>query len=39
MNKGIFKISLGLVATTFTSLFCIIVIPPLTENPDANAIL
>ena len=34
MNEKAFKISMALIAITFTLLFVIIVIPPLIENPD-----
>lgn len=34
MNEKTFKISMALIAIIFTSLFTIIVIPPLIENPD-----
>lgn len=34
MKEKIFKISVGLIAVIFTLIFCIVVIPPLIENPD-----
>lgn len=34
MSKNIFKIGVLGIAAIFTLLFCILVIPPLIENPD-----
>jgi len=34
MNDKLFKISVGIVALAFTIIFCILMIPPLMENPD-----
>ncbi len=34
MNEKIFKISLAFIAILFTAIFCVVVIPPLIENPD-----
>ncbi len=34
MSEKAFKISIALIGITFTLLFCILVIPPLVENPD-----
>lgn len=34
MSDKLFKISVGLVAIIFTVIFCILMIPPLMENPD-----
>ncbi len=34
MNKQLFSIGLILIAATFTVLFCVLVIPPLLQNPD-----
>ncbi|MFK7908764.1 MAG: DUF2834 domain-containing protein [Chitinophagales bacterium] len=34
MSEKIFKISIALVATLFTAIFCMVVVPPLIENPD-----
>lgn len=34
MSEKAFKISMALIAATFTLLFSILVIPPLIENPD-----
>ena len=34
MKERIFKASLGLIAIVFTIIFCMVVVPPLIENPD-----
>ncbi len=34
MKEKTFKISLSLIAIIFTVIFCILIIPPLIENPD-----
>lgn len=34
MRDQIFKGSVGIVAILFTMIFCLVVIPPLLENPD-----
>ncbi len=34
MSKKIFQISLAFIGILFTVIFCVIVIPPLVENPD-----
>lgn len=34
MKEVLFKRSLALVAVIFTIIFCILIIPPLIENPD-----
>lgn len=34
MNERFFKISVGFIAAIFTVIFCILMIPPLIENPD-----
>ncbi len=34
MNESIYKAALYLIAIAFTAIFCIVVIPPLIENPD-----
>ncbi len=34
MRASIFKISISLIAIAFTLIFCIVVIPPLIEQPD-----
>ncbi len=37
MTEKIFKASISLVAILFTIIFCMVVIPPLIENPDIIA--
>lgn len=37
MSEGIFRASLLLAAVLFTAIFCVLVIPPLIENPDIIA--
>lgn len=34
MKEQVFKISIGAIAVLFTVIFCIVVVPPLIENPD-----
>lgn len=34
MNEKVFNLSLILVAVVFTLIFCVLIIPPLIENPD-----
>lgn len=34
MKEKIFKISVSLVAIIFSVIFCVLVVPPLIENPD-----
>ncbi len=34
MNERMFKTSIIVVATVFTVVFCIVVVPPLVANPD-----
>jgi len=34
MKETVFKISVGIIAGIFTILFCILVLPPLLEQPD-----
>ncbi len=34
MNEKVFKVSVGLIASIFTAIFLILMIPPLIENPD-----
>ncbi|MFK7775026.1 MAG: DUF2834 domain-containing protein [Saprospiraceae bacterium] len=34
MNENIFKISVAAIGLFFTLVFCIIVVPPLIQNPD-----
>lgn len=34
MNEKVFKIGIAGIAIIFTLIFCIVVIPPLIENPD-----
>ena len=34
MNNFVFKIGIAAIAIIFTLIFCIVVVPPLIENPD-----
>ncbi len=34
MSERQFRMAIGAVALAFTALFCVVVIPPLIENPD-----
>ena len=37
MNEKLFKISLASIAVIFTIIFCVVVLPPLLQNPDIIA--
>ena len=34
MTENRFRLAIGIVALAFTALFCVVVVPPLIENPD-----
>ena len=34
MNRKLFKIGRAFIATMFVMIFCVLVIPPLVQNPD-----
>lgn len=34
MNENIFKISVAAIGLLFTLIFCLVVVPPLIQNPD-----
>jgi len=37
MNDKLFKISMASIAVIFTVIFCVVVLPPLIQNPDIIA--